>query len=135
MAIKSVDPMDVNFPHVETVIKVRRKSSSAKNPSTFETSYYVSSAAAHTYTAKQWLALIQGHWGGIESRNHWRKDACLLEDKTRSRNPTIVAAMGMIRNVVLFFFTDQQIHSTLTGFVEAVAADPSKSYSMLKARS
>ena len=32
--------MDVNFPHVETVIKVRRKSSTAKNPNGFETSYY-----------------------------------------------------------------------------------------------
>jgi len=127
--------MDVNFPHVATVIKVRRNSSKAKNPNAFETSYYVSSASANTYTAKQWLALIRGHWGGIESRNHWRKDACLLEDKTRSRNPTIVATLGMLRNVVLFFFNEQQVHSTLTGFVEAVAADSSKSYSMLKARS
>lgn len=127
--------MDVNFPHVETVIKVRRKSSTAKNPNGFETSYYVSSISVDTYTGKQWLALIRGHWGGIESRNHWRKDACLLEDKTRSRNPTIVASLAMLRNVVLFFFNDQQVHSTLTGFVEAVAADPSKAYSMLKARS
>jgi hypothetical protein len=127
--------MGVNFPHVQTVIKVRRRSSTAKNPNGFETSYYVSSVAADAYTAKQWLALIRGHWGGIESRNHWRKDACLLEDKTRSRNPTIVAALAMLRNVVLFFFNDQQVHSTLTGFVEAVAADPSKAYSMIKARS
>lgn len=125
----------MNFPHVQTVIKVRRQSSTAKNPNAFETTYYVSSTAAQTYTAKQWLGLIRGHWGGIESRNHWRKDACLLEDKTRSRNPTIVATLGMLRNVVLFFFNDQQVHSTLTGFVEAVAADSSKAYSMLKARS
>jgi len=41
----------------------------------------------------------------------------------------------MLRNVLLFFFNDQQVHSTLTGFVEAVAADPTKSYAMLKARS
>ena len=127
--------MDVSFPHVATVIKVRRKSSTAKNPNSFETSYYVSSASAQTYTPAQWLALIRGHWGGIESRNHWRKDACLLEDKTRSRNPTIVASLSMLRNVVLFFFNDQLVHSTLTGFVEAVAADSSKAYSMLKARS
>jgi predicted transposase YbfD/YdcC len=130
-----VEPRDVNFPHVETVIKVRRKSSAAKNPNGFETSYYVSSASVDSYTAKQWLALIRGHWGGIESRNHWRKDACLLEDKTRSRNPTIVATLCMLRNVALFFFNDQQVHSTLTGFVEAVAADSSMAYSMLKAHS
>jgi predicted transposase YbfD/YdcC len=127
--------MDVNFPHVQSVIKVRRQSSAAKDPTAFETSYYVSSVSAQTYTPKQWLALIRGHWGGIESRNHWRKDACLLEDKTRSRNPTIVATLAMLRNVLLFFFNEQQIHSTLTGFVEAVAADSTKAYSMLKARS
>jgi len=120
---------------VRTVIKVRRRSSAAKNPKEFETSYYVSSVEEDTYTAKQWLALIRGHWGGIESRNHWRKDACLLEDKTRSRNPTIVASLAMLRNLVLFFFNEQQAHSTLTGFVEGVAADPSKAYSMLTARS
>ena len=125
----------MNFPHVLTVIKVRRKSSAAKNPNVFETSYYVSSISTDSYTPKQWLTLIRGHWGGIESRNHWRKDACLLEDKTRSRNPTIVASLAMMRNLVLFFFNEQQAHSTLTGFVEAVAADSSAAYSMLKARS
>ena len=133
--MQAVDPTNLSFPHVETVIKVRRQSSKAKDPNSFETSYYVSSIPAKTYTPKQWLTLIRGHWGGIESRNHWRKDACLFEDKTRSRNPTIVVTLAMLRNVALFFFNDQQVHSTLTGFVEAVAADSSKVYSMLKARS
>lgn len=87
-----------------------------------------------TYSPKQWMALIRGHWGGIEIRNHWRKDACLLEDKTRSRNPTIVAVFAMIRNLVLFFLNEQQVHSTLTGFVEATAADTSKAYAMIKGR-
>jgi predicted transposase YbfD/YdcC len=128
-----VDPTNVAFPHVQTVIKMRRKSSASKNNG-FETSYYVASISAGTYSPQQWLALIRGHWGGIESRNHWRKDACLLEDKTRSRNPTIVATLAMLRNLALFFFNEQQTHSTLTGFVEAVAADQAKAYSMLKAR-
>lgn len=132
--MQSVEPTSVGFPHVLTVIKVRRKSSAAKNPNGSETSYYLSSLPAEFYIPKQWLALIRGHWGGIESRNHWRKDACLLEDTTRSRNPTIVASLAMLRNVALFFFDEQQVHTTLTGFVEAVAADSTKAYSMLKAR-
>ncbi len=40
----------------------------------------------------------------------------------------------MIRNLVLFFLNEQQVHSTLTGFVEATAADQSKSYAMIKGR-
>jgi len=43
-----------------------------------------------------------------EIRNHWRKDACLLEDKTRSRNPQLVGAMAMLRNILLFFFNEQE---------------------------
>jgi predicted transposase YbfD/YdcC len=121
----------VGFPHVETIIKIRRRSSATKNA---ETSYYLSSIPAETHTPKQWLALIRGHWGGVEIRNHWRKDACLLEDKTRSRNPNIVAAFAMIRNLVLYFLNVQQVHSTLTGFVEATAADASKAYAMIKVR-
>ena len=47
----------------------------------------------------------------------------------------LVIVVAMLRNVALFFFTEQQVHSTLTGFVEAVAADSSTAYSMLKGRS
>lgn len=124
----------MNFPHVQTVIKVRRQSSAATDPEAFETSYYISSSCASTYSAKQWLGLIRGHWGGIESRNHWRKDACLLEDKTRSRNPNLVATCAMLRNILLFFFNDQQVHCTLPGYVEAIAADQAKPLSMIKHR-
>ena len=130
----AVDPTSLNFPHVETVIKVRCKSSASKNKNKFECRYYISSIPMETYTAKQWLELIRGHWGGIEIRNHWRKDACLFEDKTRSRNPNIVATFAMLRNTVLFFFNNQQVHSTLNGFVEDVAADKTKAFSMLKGR-
>jgi predicted transposase YbfD/YdcC len=125
--------MDLNFPHVETVIKVQYKYSAAEN-NKLEYRYYISSAPLDRYSPKKWLELIRGHWGGIEIRNHWRKDACLFEDKTRSRNPNIVAAFAMLRNVLLFFFNDQKVYSTLTGFVESVAADNTIAFSMLNAR-
>ncbi len=124
----------MSFPYAETVLKIQRKSSAAKDPKRSELSYYISSAPAKSYTPEQWAQRIRGHWGGIEIRNHWRKDACLFEDKTRSRNPSIVATFAMLRNVALFFFNDQQVHSTLTGFVEAVAADQPMAYSMVKRR-
>jgi len=133
IAVIAVDPMDVNFPHVETVIKVSRKSTAFKNPKKVESSYYISSTTTDKYTPEQWLKLIRGHWGGIEIRNHWRKDACLFEDKTRSRNPNIVASLAMMRNVLLFFYSNQNIHPTLPGYVEDVAADPDKSFAMIEA--
>ena len=126
----AVDAQTIGFPHVETVIKVQRRSTETKKN---EISHYVSSIAMGTCSPRKWMDLIRGHWGGIEIRNHWRKDACLFEDKTCSRNPNIVAAFAMLRNLVLFFLQEQQIHSTITGFVEATAADASKAYAMIKA--
>ena len=78
---------------------------------------------------------MRGHWGGIENRNHWCKDACLLEDKTTCKQPGVVAAFGLLRNILLHFHADQEIHTTITGHVEAIAANPCKAYSMLTARS
>ncbi len=57
-----------------------------------------------------------------EIRNHRRKDACLLEDKTRSRNPILVGALAMLRSTLLFMRKEQEEHTTLPGFVEAIAA-------------
>ena len=62
-----------------------------------ELRYYLSSYQIKEKTPKRWMGLIRGHWGGVENRNHWRKDACLFEDKTRSRNPNIVGALVLPR--------------------------------------
>jgi len=67
-------------------------------------------------------------------RNHWRKDACLLEDKTRSRNPALLGPLAMLRNTFLFMHKEHDVHKTLPGFVEDIAADGNKSFSMMRGR-
>ena len=74
---------------------------------------------------------IRGHWAGIEIRNHWRKDACLREDKTRSRNPNIVAALAMLRSCMIFFLAEDPHTSNINAFTEATAADSDKAMDML----
>jgi len=110
--------MQVGFPHIQTVVKIWRKSTAYKTDEK-EICYYLSSEPFDRRTPEQWLGLVRGHWGGVEIRNHWRKDACLLEDKTRSRNPTLV---------------EQDLHATLPGFVEDIAANKRKAFSMLMRR-
>jgi predicted transposase YbfD/YdcC len=152
-----VTPTEVGFPHAETIIKVVRsstkqtkkpkkikksktKKSKAKKSKTkkaiqttsTEVSYYISSIPRDKYTEEQWMRLIRGHWGGIEIRNHWRKDACLLEDATRSRNPNIVACLAMLRNCYLYFFEEQDIYESLPALTEAVAADSNMALRMIK---
>jgi len=123
--------MDINFPHVETVIRVRRDSTAFKKDKDRLPGYYLSSAPADSMSPKQWLERIRGHWGGIEIRNHWRKDACLLEDKTRSRNPNTVAAMAMLRNCLLFFLDEDPHTSNINALTEDIAADSDKAFDMV----
>jgi predicted transposase YbfD/YdcC len=108
----------VNFPHVETVIRVRRDSTAFKDAKDRLPGYYLSSRPTDSMSPEQWLGRIRGHWGGIEIRNHWRKDACLLEDKTRSRNPNTVAALSMLRNCLLFFLAEGPHSSNINAFTE-----------------
>jgi len=96
--------------------------------------HYLSSQSATSMRPEQWLERIRGHWGGIEIHNHWRKDACLLEDKTRSRNPNTVATMAMLRNGLLFFLCEDRHTSNINALTEAVAADSDKALEMVMRR-
>ena len=134
MSLCAVDPLDVNFPHAQTVIRVTRDSTAFKDPKDRVPGYYVSSAPLHRFSPEQWLALIRGHWGSIEIRNHWRKDACLFEDKTRSRNPNTVAALALLRNCLLLFLNEHQQTTNLNAFTESTAADSGKAFALLMRR-
>ena len=50
----------------------------------------------HHRRPAQWHRLIRGHWGGVENRNHWSKDAIWREDATRSRNPNLVGNLALL---------------------------------------
>jgi predicted transposase YbfD/YdcC len=123
--------MSMDFPHVQTLIRVRRDSTAFKNDRDRLPGYYLSSLSSGSLKPEQWLERIRGHWGGIEIRNHWRKDACLLEDKTRSRNPNIVGSMAMLRNCLLHFLSESPHTSNINAFTEAIAADSDKAMDMV----
>ncbi|RLA42524.1 MAG: hypothetical protein DRQ97_13900 [Gammaproteobacteria bacterium] len=116
------------------MIKVRRDSTAFKEDKDRLPGYYLSSRPVDSMTPEQWLEYIRGHWGGIEIRNHWRKDACLLEDKTRSRNPNTVATMAMLRNCLLFFLSEDPHTSNINALTEDIAADSDKALEMVTRR-
>lgn len=100
-----------------------------------KTRYFISSLSSHERTPKQWLALIRGHWAGVENRNHWRRDACWWEDKTRSRNPNIVGALALLRNALLAVVQRSvESHSSLPAFTEACAARTSLPLNLIRGR-
>ncbi len=50
---------------------------------------------------------VRRHWG-VENQNHWRRDACLLEDlkSHRGKHPNICAAFLLTRSVLLALNAD-----------------------------
>ena len=66
------------------------------DPGTTESHYYLSSALPQQYRPAQWMALIRGHWAGVEVRNHWQCDVLFGEDGSRSRNPILLANRALI---------------------------------------
>jgi predicted transposase YbfD/YdcC len=94
--------MRADFPFARSLIVLRNTRLIKKtNQSTTESHYYISSALPEQYRPSQWLALIRGHWAGVEVRNHWRRDVLFGEDGSRSCNPNLLANMALIRNALL----------------------------------
>ncbi len=124
----------MGLPYIETVLCVRRTSSACKSAKDRLPGYYLSTSPSARRSPRQWLERIRGHWGGIEIRNHWRKDACLREDQTRSRNPNTVAVLSMLRSTLLFFLAEDPHTSNINAFTEALAANSRKAFALLVRR-
>lgn len=114
----------MGFPYARTLVVIESYRGTKVNLGEPVRRYYLSSLPRDQLIPQQWMEVVRGHWGGVENRNHWRKDACWFEDKTRSRNANIVGAIILLRNALLRIYVDEQdTHPTLPGFIEAMAAD------------
>lgn len=95
----------VEFPFARSIVVVRSATTykqTPKNPAktVTDTRSYVSSAEPGDYTPTLWHALVRGHWGGVEIRNHWRRDAVWGEDRSRTRHPGALATLALLRNAL-----------------------------------
>jgi predicted transposase YbfD/YdcC len=98
-----------------------------------ERHYYLSSLEQSERSPEDWIGIIRNHWGGVENRNHWRKDACWREDHTRSRNRNIVGALALLRNALLAIVADHQdTYESVPVFSEACEHSPSFALRSLK---
>lgn len=123
----STDPLEANFPRARTLVEIVRRSVHKKTgKQTTLTRWFVSSRRPDQVAPAQWLADIRGHWAGVEIRNHWKKDAILYEDKTRSRNPNIVGALALLRAALLrIFYRFKPLYGTLIATLEVIRTDQS----------
>lgn len=86
---------------MRSVVVVRSEITVKKTQkTTTETRYYLSSLEPQARTPAHWQQLIRGHWGGVEIRNHWRRDAVWGEDASRTRNAAALANLALLRNAL-----------------------------------
>ena len=99
--------MALDFPFARSIVVVRSETTDKKTGEVSkDTRYFVSSAEPRERTPAQWQALVRGHWGGVEIRNHWRRDALWGEDDSRTRNASALANLALLRNALLALLPD-----------------------------
>ena len=97
-----MEPLRADFPYARSLIVVRSTRTVKKTGQTsVESRYYLSSAPPKEHRPERWLEWIRGHWGGVEVRNHWKRDAVMGEDGSRSRNASLLSNVALIRSALL----------------------------------
>jgi predicted transposase YbfD/YdcC len=98
---------------------------------TTETRFYLSSLLPQERSAPHWHGLIRGHWAGVEIRNHWRRDALWGEDRSRTRNPTALANLALLRSALLELLGEQLPGACLPPLMETFAKDPAAAFALI----
>jgi hypothetical protein len=125
--------MAIDFPFARSVLAIYSQRTLNKSGLTSpETRYFLSSLETNERTPARWLDLTRGHWAGIENRNHWRRDACLGEDRTRSRNPKLLINLALIRSATLSLINYHYPERSLPDLKETFAANPRRSLCLIR---
>lgn len=131
IAVDATNAMEIGFPHARSVLAVWLKSERA-GKETVAVRYYISSHEPEERTAAQWHRLIRGHWGGVENRNHWSRDAIWREDATRSRNANLVGNLALLRNTLLAIAAEElEPYGNLPAFTEAMQANQKLPFNLI----
>lgn len=86
--------------------------------------FYTTSHGPTPGCARRFGELARGHWGGCESRNHWVRDACMHEDKTRSKNHNLNCALAALRICLVAVKADLHSESSWPELQERCQSNP-----------
>jgi len=125
LILKPVEATAIEFPFARTIIGIQsRRTIKRTGQSTLEVRYYLSSQETDERSFEGWIALIRGHWAGVENRNHWRRDALWGEDDTPSRKPNLVANLALLRSAAFCLLTHHYPDSSHPQLRESFARRP-----------
>lgn len=121
----ALEALSADFPFARTLIVLRSERTVKKTGlTTTESRFYLSSAPPDQYRPEQWLELIRGHWGGVEIRNHWRRDVLMGEDGSRSRAAHLLANLALMRSALLHVVADSLAEESLPALRERLHSRP-----------
>lgn len=113
------------MPYARSIVALRcQRSLKSSGTSSEEARYYVSSIPAGELSPQKWDELIRGHWAGSEIRNHWRRDAIMGEDRSRTRNPVQLANLALLRNAVIAILATRYPEENYVQIVERLQENP-----------
>ena len=119
------------FPFARSVIVLRCRRFIKKSGKTSdETRYYLSSELSQNRKPSQWDELVRGHWGGVEIRNHWRRDAIMREDWSRTRNVSQLANLALLRNAVIAILAREYPDENYVEVLENLQAKSDKCFDL-----
>jgi hypothetical protein len=112
----AIEPLQADFPHARTLIVLRSERTVKKSAATTtESRHYLSSAPPGHYRPEPWQQLIRGHW---------RRDPLMGEDRSRSRNPNLLANPALIRNALLSVLACHFLNQSLPEIREFLHSRP-----------
>jgi predicted transposase YbfD/YdcC len=92
---------EIEFPHLEQVFRIKRKSEAVKTGKRSEqTIYGITSLAVEEFGAKELLDLTRKHWH-IENGLHYRRDVTFKEDKVRKKSINSGQIMATLNNLAI----------------------------------
>jgi predicted transposase YbfD/YdcC len=130
-----MEPLEADFPFARSLTVVRSERTEKKTGQTSnETRYYLSSIEPSERSPAQWQALVRGHWGGVEMKNHWRRDVVWGEDRSRTRNPNALANLAVIRNGLLALLPEHFPDQSLPVLHDQFESSPATGLRLLRAK-
>lgn len=91
----------IEFPFLEQVFRVTRKSEVVKTGKISEqTIYGITSLSVEEYGAKELLAFTRNHWG-IENGLHYRRDVTFKEDACRQTSSNGGRVLAVLNNLTI----------------------------------
>ncbi len=117
------------WPDVQQVFQIERRITRRGKPA-YEVVCGLTSLPREAATAEQLLHWVRQHWQ-IENRNHWRRDATLGEDRTKTASKQAALVIAALNNAILGLLDRSGVHNVRSA-MRTFAACPDQALALIR---